>query len=664
MIRRGRPEVDGRVLLLAALVALSILVLALVGVQRSRALTLERRLAADREQLAEVAAAVAVDIERSLWLVQGIAEETDAPAGGTLTGGDVPGAESLAIVGVERDGGPDVHPLVPAEVMDVPGVAATLARARDTGEPQLGPPIEVDGVRWSPAVSARYDDTAAALPAGATARRARLVGWVVAPLRLDALVAARLRDGIAGSIGEAGDRVDATATSPRSTAPATVLEVGGRAITLQVGDSDPVGYRAPTLLLAAAGIGLAAAAASAVVVGGTRLRRQQREAERGAEQVRLIGEVAPIVQQSLELAEVLPAVAVQLSEHFGLAGITMSTGLTSAAQVELFSIGERPEAGARSLLAPPPELHAGETLSLALQRGGRSVARLQLVAGRTLDETELQSLRAVTELVTSAIANASLYASQQTALVRLRDLDALKTVFLSTASHELRTPVTAISGFTTLLAANWDRFDEDQRREFVVRIGANARSLSAVVQDLLDFALLEKGTLTVTPVPLDLGTIVAGIVDRLSASFEQHTLVLDLAPAPVVAVDERAIDRVLTNLLTNAAKFSPAGTTVTTSVAPDPETGGAVLLVADEGPGVPVADRERIFTRFYRGSGDAVLSTRGVGIGLSVVAELVERMAGSVEVSDAPSGGACFTVRLPPGEPAAITEEVSHASTT
>lgn len=660
MIRRGRLEVDGRDLVLAVLVASCILVPALVSVQRSHGLTVERRLAADRGQLTDVAAGVASDLERSLWRVHELAAVTAAPAGSTLPARQIPGVDQVALVGV-ADGRPLQHPLVPGRVLDDRGVAAALARARDSGDPQLGPPIEHGGQRWSPVISARYASDGEAGTDTAT-RREQLVGWVVAPLRLDELVSSEVGSGIAAAIGEPGDLFRATDQEPPAAAPSTTLEVGGRATILQVGDPEPVGYLTTAALLAVA-LAVSAAAGVAVVVGGTRLRHQQREAERGAEQVRLIGEIAPIVQQSLELAEVLPAVAVQLSEHFGLAGITMSTGLTGAAKVDVFSLGAQPAPGARSFLAPPPELLAGETLSLALQRGGRSVAHLQMVAGRTLDETELQSLRAVTELVTSAIANASLYASQQTALVRLRDLDALKTVFLSTASHELRTPVTAISGFTTLLAANWGRFDDDQRREFVVRIGANARALSAVVQDLLDFALLEKGTLTVTPVPLDLGAIVAGVVDRLTASFQQHTMVLHLDPAPAVAVDERAIDRVLTNLLTNAVKFSPIGTTVTTSVEPDLDTGGARLRVCDEGPGVPVADRERIFTRFYRGSGDTVVQTRGVGIGLSVVAELVERMAGTVDVGDAPGGGACFTVRLPPGEPI-TTEEVSHAPTT
>src|SRR3546814_20431639 len=85
--------------------------------------------------------------------------------------------------------------------------------------------------------------------------------------------------------------------------------------------------------------------------------------------------------------------------------------------------------------------------------------------------------RTITELVTAAVVNASLFASQQEAVARLRELDVLKTVFLSTASHELRTPATAIGGFATLLTASWDRFDDERRREFADRIAANARSL-------------------------------------------------------------------------------------------------------------------------------------------------------------------------------------------
>ena len=129
-------------------------------------------------------------------------------------------------------------------------------------------------------------------------------------------------------------------------------------------------------------------------------------AEDRAAQVRLIGEVAPLVQQSLELAEVLPSVAVQLSDHFELAGVALSTGTSRGGQTELFSMGVDPDASVKPVLQPPDQLAAGETLRLALQRGGRSVALLQVVAGRDLDAGELESLRALSELVTAALVNA------------------------------------------------------------------------------------------------------------------------------------------------------------------------------------------------------------------------------------------------------------------
>jgi signal transduction histidine kinase len=292
------------------------------------------------------------------------------------------------------------------------------------------------------------------------------------------------------------------------------------------------------------------------------------------------------------------------------------------------------------------------------------VALLQLVAGRDLDEVELQSLRALTELVTSAVVNAALYASQQEALRRLRELDALKTVFLGTASHELRTPATAIGGFASLLTANWERFDEAQRRDFVGRIGANARSLSAVVQDLLDFSVLDKGTLAVTIQPIDLGALAGSVVDRLGPMFTTHGIEFSATPSPMVAGDVNGLERIVTNLLTNAVKFSPAGSTVRVTTGPADDGYGAEVVVSDEGPGIPVEERPRVFARFFRGTGDAVTQTRGVGIGLSVVAEFVARLRGDIVIDDAPGGGARFTVRLPASSAQLLAKEAFHAPST
>jgi signal transduction histidine kinase len=275
---------------------------------------------------------------------------------------------------------------------------------------------------------------------------------------------------------------------------------------------------------------------------------------------------------------------------------------------------------------------------------------LDLVAGRDLHEEELRSLRVLTELVTAAVVNANLFAAQQDAVRRLRDLDALKTVFLSTASHELRTPATAIGGFASLLEQRWEAFPEDRRREMVQRIAANARSLGAVVEDLLDFSLLDRREQPLPVTPTDLGPLVRGVVDRLSPLFGDHRIEVRVGTTPPLVGEQNALERVVTNLLTNAAKFSPTGTTI--SVAEEQAAGGGRLTVCDQGPGVPEADRTRIFTRFYRGSGQAVVQTRGVGIGLSVVMELVERLGGTIEVDDAPGGGARFAIWLPEWAPA------------
>jgi signal transduction histidine kinase len=649
---------------LSAVVALVLLALALAGAQRSRLLSLERRADEDRAVVGELATGLAIDLDRGLAVVA----ETARSAGptGTISPGtldaaarSVPGASALDLVPADV-GTTGAQPL-PAGG-DGTDVAALLDRARDADEVVLGPLTAFgDGHRTLLVAPVYRGDPGAPHPAVTAARRAQLEGWVVAAVDLGELLAARLPAGDVAAVSDGAVTVFAGARSPSPSLPEQTVDLASRHLVVRAGDPAGVGFAPGTVALILAGPLLALVAGAAVLLAARRLREHRASADQRAEQVRLIGEVAPLVQQSLELAEVLPAVAVQLSDHFGLAGVSVSSGTTHAGQVELFALGEPPSPGAAPLLRPPDELRAGGTLVLALQRGGRSVALLQLVAGRDLDLADLQSLRAISELVTAAIVNASLYASQQEALRRMRELDALKTVFPGTASHELRTPATAISGFASLLTTSWERFDEDQRRDFVERIAANARSLSAVVQDLLDFSLLDRGTVSVTIEPVDLGAVVTSVVGRLAPMFTEHEITVTVAPAPEVAADANGLERIVTNLLTNAVKFSPTGSTVSVTVGPAGGGYGAEVSISDQGPGIPPDEREQVFTRFYRGTGDAVVQTRGVGIGLSVVAELVARLRGEVQIDDAPGGGARFRVRLPTSSALLLAKEAAHA---
>jgi signal transduction histidine kinase len=645
----GRWSVAARDGLVAGTVALAILGIGLAGAVRSRSVTLERRTVEDQAVLAHVATATAVDLVQIRDEVRDTAQQL---AAAQRSPGFVP--VDPAVTG---------SPLSATARRD-PSVLAILDRARDSGGPVLSPPVDLDGTPRALVVAATYaPDELGALPRTSMARRQALAGWVVRPLDLAAVAAAHLPEGAVASVSD-GDTTWPPGSSLPARLPAQTIEVEGRRLTIRAGDPAGVGFIAPTIILLVGSLLVAGGAGAALLTLGGRLRRAETEAADRSAQVQLIGEIAPVVQQSLELAEVLPAVAVQLTDHFGLAGVALSTGTITTGQVELFSVGRSPDPSRRAVLRPPPHLPAGDTLALALQRGGRSVAVLQLVAGRELTEPELQSLRAITELVTAAVVNAALFASQQEALRRARELDTLKTVFLGTASHELRTPVTAIGGFASLLTGSWDRFDEAQRRDFVARIGANASSLNAVVQDLLDFSLLDKGTLAVSIAELDLAELVRAVVARLAPVFPDHEISFSAAPAGPVAGDANGLERIVTNLLTNAVKFSPAGTTVSVRVGPAGDGYGAQLVVADQGPGIPVEERAQVFTRFFRGSGDAVLHTRGVGIGLSVVAEFVARLRGDISIDDAEGGGAQFTVRLPASSPELLAKEVAHAPAT
>lgn len=650
---------------LAVLVAGLVLAVGLAGSQRSRELTLERRERSDQAALTRVASGAAADLERALGAVGSAAAEVPSVGAVAVTSartGEVPGAIHFGFVPTSEAARGSVaeRTAPPAALLEDPSVVALLARVRDTGEPEAGAPAEAgDEPLLVLAAPAYAPGTVAGLPRGAAARRERLVGWVAAALDLDEVLAPHVPAGQVARLLPAGGRD--TGDQGLATLPSQRIDLRGFPLTATAGDPTGVPWAAPTIaLLLSSGV-LAAIAGLATVALGRRLRAQQAELERSREQVRLVGEVAPLVQQSLELAEVLPAVAVQLMDSFGLLGVRLSGAASQSGQLELFSLGQHPDRSPKPVLQPPDRLLAGQGLTLALQRAGRSVALLEITAGRDLDGPDLRSLRAVTELVTAAVVNASLYASQQAAVRRLRDLDALKTVFLGTASHELRTPATAIGGFANLLATSWDSFTEEQRRDFAARIAANARSLSDVVQDLLDFSLLDRGELPLPVVPLDLGPLVEGVVDRLAPVVGDHVIDCTAESAPLVAGAPNGLERVVTNLLTNAVKFSPPGSTVTVAVRP--QSGGAAVVVSDEGPGIPLEERARVFTRFYRGSGDVVLQTRGVGIGLSVVAELVARMHGDIRLDDAPGGGARFTVWLPgaDADEARLGDEVEEA---
>ncbi|MEY2421231.1 MAG: two-component system, NarL family, sensor histidine kinase BarA [Acidimicrobiaceae bacterium] len=223
--------------------------------------------------------------------------------------------------------------------------------------------------------------------------------------------------------------------------------------------------------------------------------------------------------------------------------------------------------------------------------------------------------------------------------------DALKGVFIGTVSHELNTPLTAITGFTQLLAQNWDSLSDEKRLEMLERIDRNSRMLGGLISEVLDFSRLERGHSRLRADPVNVGQLVAGVVDQLGVVLARHRVSVVVVEDATVDGDTDALTRVVSNLLTNAAKFSPDGATIHVTVGAEGSVG--TVTIDDNGPGVPADERDLIFEPFYRGHGDEVISQSGTGVGLSVVKNLTEQMGGSVMVDGNAHEGARFVVRLP-----------------
>ena len=482
-------------------------------------------------------------------------------------------------------------------------------------------------------------------PDSVAARRAAVTGLYVVPVELGpTLERLRPRNGgisvngpsrVVDSVGGPAPRDASTYSVPLSTAlvqgwDVTVWTPGGKA--------SPGAWLGALLCLVAAAL-----ASGWVLRRGQEVARTEAELDRLRRQSVVLAGLAGVAQRSLDMADVLPAVSTQLSDALGLRGLTLTTP-TADGQRAFFRHGELPTPTDGSAL--PPEVRAGESVSVSLSRAGRTVARLNVLAGHDLDAEDLVTLEAAGEILTSALTNAEAFAQQREVLQRLRSVDELKTVFLATASHELRTPVGVISGFAELLASHAHELDFDRVRDYASRIDATAQQLASLVENLLDFSRMERGILGDTDqTELDLGATVRRILDQHHDLSTHHELVPSTAEGLVVRGSEHAVERVLMNLVGNAAKYSPAGTTIRVFVRE--EIGRAVLHVDDEGPGVAPEDREQVFSRFYRGNGDAVVNTRGAGLGLAIVHEFAASMGGVASVGEAPSGGARFTVRFP-----------------
>jgi signal transduction histidine kinase len=227
-------------------------------------------------------------------------------------------------------------------------------------------------------------------------------------------------------------------------------------------------------------------------------------------------------------------------------------------------------------------------------------------------------------------------------------LDQLKDEFVLTASHELRSPLTAVQGFAEVLMLQREELSQKQA-ETVEIILDNTRHLVRLLNDLLDLARSDAGRLAIKLVPTETGPLVEDAVRTMRGQTEAagQTLSLEIEDdLPPVEVDPDRIRQVLVNLLTNAHEYCPQGASIEVTAARAGE-GEVEIAVSDDGPGIPPEQIEHIFERFTRGDAGITQRVGGTGLGLAISKSLTELHGGTIAVSSPPGEGASFSIRLP-----------------
>ena len=287
-------------------------------------------------------------------------------------------------------------------------------------------------------------------------------------------------------------------------------------------------------------------------------------------------------------------------------------------------------------------------------------SRLASAVERALQDAELQRERRRAEEERARLLERERAArAEAEAALRVRE------EFLTIAAHELKTPVAVLMAMAQLALRRLGRqreVDPAQVGHALELIEQQSEKLGRLVGQLLDVSRIEAGQFTISPEPADLARLVENTVSLMQATTSKHRLVLDALPTAPARVDPLRFEQVLTNLLDNAIRYSPAGQGIGEIAVrlSRPAAGTVCLEVRDHGTGVPEAERSRLFARFHHGHTASYAS--GLGLGLHISRRIVELHGGQIDVDFPPDGGTRFVVCLPTGQADATgTGEVGRA---
>jgi two-component system sensor histidine kinase KdpD len=370
--------------------------------------------------------------------------------------------------------------------------------------------------------------------------------------------------------------------------------------------------------------------------------RRTRTARRAAAESELLATVAGSV---LRGEDALQALVTRTREAFGLGRVRLL-----ADGAVLVEAGEADAAGAAR--ATSPVAGSGSGSATVVPVGTRATLEL---TGPDLAASERRLLSVIVSQIDAALEHSAL-AQTASEVGPLAEADRMRSALLAAVGHDLRRPLAAATTAISGLRATDVTLAEADRTELLDTAGESLDTLAALVTNLLDVSRLQAGALAVSLGPVDLADVVLPALDELGLGpgTVQLDLPGDLAP---VRADPGLLQRAAVNLLSNAIRFSPAGTPVRVSASRFADT--VQLRVTDHGPGIPADRRDDVFVPFQR-LGDTDNST-GLGLGLALSKGFVEGMGGSLDTEDTPGGGLTMVIALPAVDPTDPTTEGPHA---
>jgi PAS domain S-box-containing protein len=333
----------------------------------------------------------------------------------------------------------------------------------------------------------------------------------------------------------------------------------------------------------------------------------------------------------------------------GIIGQVVSTGYPSLmANVGSAAMGVSAKANVTSYHAPAAQQLAS-LLILPLRTRREILGALVIAANdpeRRMTDEKLPLAEVLAERAALAIENAKLYTEQVDARRKVEDLSRLKDEFLSIASHELRTPVTSIKGYTQLAKTLIRENDLVTSEEYLDIALDQIDRMSRLILELLDVSRIETGRLEIRRDPIVWSTFVRDVVHRHHTAVSDRRFHLDVPDdARIINGDRDRLEQVLGNLMENAVKYSPDGSEIYVGV--DERGDQVVTSVCDRGIGIPSDELAQVFERFHRGRQVSSTNYGGLGLGLYITKQIVERHGGAIWVESTEGVGTTFHFSLP-----------------